>query len=411
VIASTALTLTLLVGANGALDLGIQAEGRTRSTDPTAVQGNRLLVDASLSPRIQVQLVGPGSTFTLGYDPRLAWTNLGRSGAAQPTQLDVLHSGRLGVVVAPDLRYTLTFRANGAVGRTDLVTLRQTQPTSGPPQVIPTTASIPYRNARAELTLRLAPDRRSTWTVGTTVAQDGGTTAAGQALLPNQRTVTARLDYAWNATRLDALGLRLDGTGSELTATRNRSAFANGLGTWRRQLSPTVSASAGAGGVWLYSEPTPSGPARQRFLPAAEASLAATGIPEVIAPDPVAAVPRPVVQPLRANVSARLGAGIDRLSGEVSQQLDGEAGISWTPVENLTLSARGSAAVAWQTQGRSRRTGLDLRASWAAWPRLRPELGAYVTQQQPVAPTPAFTEYGVSLGVSLDAPTQRWRSP
>jgi hypothetical protein len=418
---SSALALALLLSATGArLDVGVATEGRTRSTDPRAVQGADVLTDVVVSPTAQGQLLFPRGSLTSGYAPRLSWTDLG-GGTARPRRLDALHEGRLRFQLDPSPIWSLGLAGSGAVGRTDLLALARAQ--AGPvlpPTTVPTTQPIPYYRLRAELALRYAPDRRTTWTIALGRGNDGGSTALGRAALPTQQTATARVAVAWNASREDVLGLRLDATGSrfptsqviirhdpapsETVTTDQRSAFGTGLATWRRQLAPTATLSAGAGAALLYSEALTAGataadaPRRtphHRLRPAAEAGLS-------VGPDR---------RGFTASADAQLGATIDRLTGVVSQQVQGGLTGSWRPGERLTLTGRAASSLAWYDPsndtrgGRSRTGSLELRGAYAFTPRARMTLGTYANWQrpQPGAAVP-FLEYGVSVGLGLDAP-------
>jgi hypothetical protein len=413
---SSAVALALLLSATGArLDVGVATEGRTRSTDPRAVQGADVLTDVVVTPAVQGQLLFPLSSLSAAYAPRLAWTDLG-GGTTRPRRLDVLHEGRLRLQLDPNPIWSLGLSGSGAVGRTDLVALSRAQ--TGPvlpPTTIPTTQPIPYYRLRAELALRYAPDRRTTWTLALGRGNDGGSTASARAALPTQQTATARLDVAWNATREDVLGLRLDATASRLpsndltapsgtVSTDQRSGFGAALATWRRQLAPTATLTTGAGAALLYTEAlTPGATAadaprhtpHQQVRPAAEAGIS-------LGPDR---------RGFTASADARLGATIDRLTGAVSQQVEGGLTGSWSPGERLTLTGRAATSLAWYDPalgtrgGRSRTGSMEVRGAYAFTPRVRMTLGSYANWQRPQPGTAVpFLEYGVFTGLALDAP-------
>jgi hypothetical protein len=112
---------------------------------------------------------------------------------------------------------------------------------------------------------------------------------------------------------------------------------------------------------------------------------------------------------LAGQAAVRLGAGIDRITGEVAQQLEGSASLHWAVRSNLGLSARAAGALAWQDSGDSRRGELQLRSAWAVTPRIGAALGTYgVWQRSPTAPS--FVEVGVIAALSFEVAPLTWRA-
>jgi hypothetical protein len=419
-LAPAALSLSLALGAPLALqlDAGLHVEARTRSADRD-VQREDVLVDLTATPAVEVEARSGHATYSARYAPGLTLSHLGaRTGTER--HVDVLHDGRLRYVLEPSHAWRLALTGTGARGRTDLVVqgLRGDVP-AGP---VPTTAVLDYQRGGAELDLLLTPDQRSRWELTGGIFTSGGTTTASRAALPLENTLTAGLAYRWAATRLDGLGFALAGRGSRFPDPGDLGAYATSLGTWTRRLSTDVTAELGAGAVWLYARNVRFDGVEERILvqrkvrPAAQLRLAADvplvagrrTTPAVGAGGGSEAPPPPPDERLRAEASARLGAGIDRLTAEVSQQAEGAASLTWERTHGASLVGRAYGTIAWQQLGRSETLGLELRARWVLTSYLRPEVGLYVASQRPAGPSPSFTEYGVLVAVSLDAPRQSW---
>jgi hypothetical protein len=147
--------------------------------------------------------------------------------------------------------------------------------------------------------------------------------------------------------------------------------------------------------------PPSTGRATQRRTePAAE-----LGLTWIAAPPSEAA--GEAVQPAGARgstgeVTARLGASVDRLTGRAVPSLEGRALLRWPLAPRLSLRAEGAGTLTWPRAGRTRTghlsAGADLRlASWATL-----DLGAFATRQWSEVPgVPRVDAWGGILGLTL----------
>lgn len=442
-----AISLAVALGAPLALqlDAGLHLEARTRSADED-VQREEVLLDLTATPALELEARTGDSTLAVRYAPGVTLAHLGaRTGTER--RIEVLHDGRIRYLLEPSDAWHLALVGTGARGRTNLIIqgLRGDAPTG----LVPTTTTIDYQRGSAELELLLNQHRRSRWILTGGIFTSGGTTTESRAALPVEHSLAAGLAYRWGATHLDELGFALAGRGSHFPEDGDRGAYATTLGTWNRRLAENLTAGLGAGAVWIYARGVRSDGVeehtilRRKAYPAAEVTLTA-GLP--LAPGRAAAAgagrggeervgrvgggggrrgggrggggrggegrgdeaATPAAEMLRAEAAARLGAGIDRLTAEVSQQAEGSATLAWDRPHGISLAGRAYGTVAWQQLGRAETLGLELRAGWAANTFMRPEVGLYVAAQRPPGPAPSFTEYGVLVAVSLDAPRQTW---
>jgi hypothetical protein len=389
-IGAVPLLLASALGAGGSLDVGVRGEGTFRWDDPALTAGEARNLDATVAPHAGLRLYAGGASAELDYRPRLTLRDIGPD-----RRRETFHEGEVRLRLEPSAVFRLEAFGAGGVGQTDLVTLNRLAPPGQGTDTIPTTSTLDLRSLRAGATLRLAPDRRSEWILSATGSAGGGADAASRAFLPTERTASGDLQVSWSATRVDRLGLHLTAEGSRLPDLDGESAWSTALGTWRHRASRQVELSAGAGATGFYTSypGTPGRVVSRAVRPAAELGLGATGGEHAAA----------------LSLGARLGASIDRVTGEASQSAEGTALLGWPATTWLALRLNGSGSVSWPRAGVIRRAGLEAGAAITVAPHLRLDLGGYGTWQRsanPIAPT--LTEYGALLGVSISAPTLEW---
>jgi hypothetical protein len=397
-----AIALACALGADARLDAGVGTQATTRRTDALgqapAIETD-VRINVALTPRLHLAAQGGGIAFRAGYQPQVTFVDVGRS-----VQRNVMHDASLALGVAPSSVWSLTATATGGMGRTDLVTenLRPSLPAGTIPDSIATRQVLEVERAGMSLALRSAPTRRSTVELGAGASVGGGTDRASRVYLPMERSANAAAGYRYAVTREDRVGLDVSGQVSRLeqaadaAGPQTTSAFGVAIATWRHQLTPSVETRSGAGAMWLYSDlPAKDGAAerRTRARPAAELGLDMKSL----------------TRDVNGEAVARLWADIDRITGEVSQQLQGSATLGWAMRPSLKLSASAGAALAWQDSGASRRGELTLRTSWAATRLVGTELGAYgAWQHSPSAPS--FTEIGAFVALTFEMAPVDWRA-
>ena len=395
-----AFVLASTLGAPWALqaESGVRLEERTLHGNDTA-QKEPTVADLVAAPHLLLKALGEGSSAEVGYDPRFTAREVGTRAHQRVEQM---HEGHLQLQYAPAEAFHLAGIASGGMGRIDLAAAPATDTggtSTGPPSTVPTVRLVDMKHGRLGLDLRAVPDRRSLLLVSGGLGMDGGTNGASREALPTEHVTDGTAEYRWSASRLDQVGLRAAAQRTKLPSLDSTSSWASALALWRRRAMPALDLWAGAGAVDLYSR-VPAGAAgtTRRLEPAAE-----LGAATVAASTGDATAPKG--QPLMADALLRLGAGIDRLTGEVSRQLEGSAGGSWAVDRTLTLSARTSGALAWQRAGRSVLGRLDTAATWAATARVHLELGLFGSWQHTMdAGTSSYSEVGVSMALVLEAP-------
>jgi hypothetical protein len=394
----TAFVLGCLLGANVSLGVGASAEARLRRTDDPA-QAREIGKELTLAAPLDLSVLDGKAAYEAAYQPRLTLRS-DVFGAGS----EVMHEGSLRIARVPGDRWSMALRATGGVGKTDLITenRRPDQPAGTTPDTVATRRVISIERVGFDASLGAAPTRRSTFELRAGVAQDGGADRASRVSLPKERSVSAGADYRYALGLRDAVDLNLSGRASRLensstsgTAT-GTSAFAVALAGWRHRLTTSVDVRAAGGAAWLHERlPGLEGTTQTRtqLQPSAQVDLYA----------------RSLARSVDGHASARLAAGIDRLTGEVSRELDSSADLTWTVSPRFTASVRGSGVVAWQREGTSRRGEGELRGAWVVSRYVGAELGGYVAWQNGPA-APSFVEYGVSLALTCRAEPLRWHT-
>jgi hypothetical protein len=210
----------------------------------------------------------------------------------------------------------------------------------------------------------------------------GGEDAASRALAPVERGVRAEGMLSWSATRRDRLVGHLDAIGAELLD--RTTAIAAITGTWRRRFTPQVEGRMG-GGALVGVMRDPASGERREIAPAAELGLANTDARRELFED----------------VAVRLGATIDRATGEVARQLEATAIAGWAFARRWTLSGRGGATWSWVPSGDVARVSLATQLGWAALEHVTLGGGVYADWQHTASPAlPSFYEGGVFVSAS-----------
>ncbi|MGC3996231.1 MAG: hypothetical protein QM767_01325 [Anaeromyxobacter sp.] len=392
--------LALLVAcALGAPDLearaALRAEVSERRYDPE--EGDARRTDQLLlHPDLQADLVGPDARLGLAYRPRIAFIKT----AGLPDQREVLHDGAARLTLLAARPWRITLEATGALGRTDLVT--QFRPGTGgggtgggtggePPPVVTTTSVVDYQNASLILSLAGPAGRASDLSLDLTAHTDGGATAEARQSMPTQRTAEARALWIRRITPRDGVELRADALWAELPDLDTRSATGTGVLTWTHRFSRTWDGRAGAGAVggWfdLADETTSD------VYPAGELGLSHRSAD------------------LRAgqDLRVRLGAGIDRLTGEVAPEQTFELTARWRLGESFGLSALVAGGLAQQELGDTRRGNAEVRGTWEVHRLVELDLGLFGQAQRANRITlPSFDEWGAYLGATLRTPVGVW---
>jgi hypothetical protein len=379
-----AAAAVIALAALGAMRLesGVRVEGLARNTDPP-VREEATTAELVAAPHVRLGLRAPELAFSGAYEPRVSAPDV-----LSDARVDVLHEVELQAEWTGLPVWELTASAAGVRGRTDLIT--EALRGDGDPRTIPTAAPLRYTNVRADLALEGSPDPRTVLELTAGWFFERGNDAASRVLLPTQRGIRARATYRRNVTRRDILGVNALGEGGRFPGDRT-SAFALALATWRRKLMRELDGWAGAGAVGSFFE-GPEGVERE-VRPAGEVGLAHQ-------------LPR---WRLDEELRARLGAGIDRLTGEVSPELEVSAVFGLAPTAAWSFSGRGVGTFTRLEDGDTRRGSLDLRARRRLGPRASLELGVYGLWQRSDSPgVPSLTEYGTVLAFAVDAPPFTW---
>jgi len=392
------LVLACALSADLRVDASVGTQGTTRRTEPVG-QPAVVETDVAFLPQLSLDARTGRLGIDAGYQPRLTLTDIGPH-----VQREVMHDARLTASLAPSSVWSLAATATGGIGRTDLITenLRPNLPAGSIPDTIATRQEIDVERAGLSLALRSAPSKRSGLDLDAGASVGGGANQASRSYLPFERTATAGAGYRYAVTPQDRIGLNLSGELSRFdqgaaVGPQSTAGFAVAVAGWRHQATPAVEVHGGAGAMWLYAnQPGETGSAepRSRFRPAGELGLDVQSLTKTT----------------NGQAVARLWADIDRVTGEVTQQLQGSATLGWAIRPSLALSGRAGAALGWQTSGgQSRRGEVELRGNWAATRVIGTELGAYAAWQR--APSaPSFLETGAFVRLTLVMAPLTWRA-
>lgn len=370
--------LSSVLGADLRVDGGVRTESRYRTND---TEGAERLTTAEVSviPRIGIELTGPDGALGAQYLPTLRAPDVLTS-----LEPDVLHVAELRGRLRLAPVWTLTTVAGGERGRTDLLAESRRRPTT--PEAIPTTAVLRYASARVELAVEGTLDPRTSLRLTAGGFAGGGDDQASRLIMPIERRVQAGAGVEWSATRRDTLALQLSGLGAEV-ANRRDAALGSLTVGWRRALERNVEARIRAGALGSWSA-APGEHTHRALLPTGEVGVTHTSERHHTSED----------------LSVRLGAAVDRITGAVEQQVEATASSRWAPVPGWSFGARLGAARGRQGPARSDRGAFELRADWAISAQLTAALGLYGSWQDAAPPLPSFKEGGAFLSLALDLP-------
>jgi len=373
--AALATALTLAARDDLQLEAGLLTVGRTRTSAPSGGPATTT-TEAVLQPRVSAALTGPDVGVALAYRPRLFAPDL--LGWDRP---DVLHVADVRTTLRLDPAWGLAVVAEGARGTTDMLT--ESRRAAVPDlQTITTRQLVRYRSARADLRLDGGLGARTTLGASAGWFLDGGEDAPSRALVPIERGVRGDAALRFSATPRDQLEGRLDWTGTQLLA--RTTSLARLIGTWRRRVSPTLEAWAGGGAIGAV-ERQGGGTSRQVF-PAAELGASDAARPN-----------------LSEELVARLGAYVDRGTGDVARQLEAVATVRWSFARAWSLSARGAAAARRTPAEEVRRVSFATFLAWAKVEHVTVGGGVYGDWQAVTATgLPSFYEGGLFLALSAD---------
>jgi len=379
-----ALALLLAVSAGGLddlrLELGSQAEARSRtlSLEGEAAE-TRLSLEAR--PRVAVVAEGPALRVSAAYAPWVrAWELDERP--------ELGHELHLGVAAATH-RWRIDAGATGRRGRMDPLDDLGRSLSSESATPLPTLEPQPFAAAEARAAASVLLGGRTSLRTAAAFGVTGGTDAAARLLLPVSRSVSASAAVERRVTWNDTVTL---GAGAVASRTDPGSELAvlAADATWRRQLSRTLEAWAGAGAALQRADPVETRAGRP--------TLAPTGVLGL------------------AHASARGRSA--SLTGRAFTTLDPYAGVAYRAVEaRATLGVRPWRDIGLQASLVGLTSlpdpdvalgGLDLVAGWASGPDLTLEAGASGRwQRDETAGRPSFVEVHTFVGVRFAAGARR----
>ncbi len=374
---AVALAFALATGAPGdlQLDAAVGTLGRTRTTVPSAGPSSTV-AEATVMPRVAAGIAGTELTAGLTYQPVLSAPDLTTRAA-----MDVLHAADARAELRLDPLWRLAGTAAAARGTTDLLTESRRSPTDL--QTIPTTGTLTYRAARAELRLDGALDARTSVSTSAGWFLDGGEDAASRALVPVERGIRAEGALRWRATPLDRLDGRVAGT--RATLLDRTTYLVEATTTWRRTLAATREVWVGGGAIG--ADTSDRGGTRARVFPAAELGLSQVSLP----------------LRLSTQLLARAGATINRATGEAAPQLEAIGSARWQLATAWSLSGRGAVADARLSAGEVRRLSAETRLDWTATAHLLLGFGVFADWQLAAAPgLPSIREGGLFVAAAAD---------
>jgi hypothetical protein len=374
--APLALAVALAAPADLRLEAGVSSTGLARTTAQAGLPATSR-AEALVTPWVAAALPGPDLGLAVAYRPILSDADV-----LSRRSLDVLHAGeaRAQLRLAPPWR--LSAAGNVARGTTDL--LAEARRTPGELQTIPTTQLVSYRADRADLRLEGGLDPRTALEASAGWFLDGGEGPASRALVPVEEGLRARAGVRWNATPIDVLDGRAEGTRVQLLGLTDT--LAEATAGWRRRVAPPLDAWARAGAIATLQR-APSGATRRGLLPALELG-AGDGDPR---------------RPLALLVVARAGAAVDRSTGYVGRQLEALGTARWRLAPLWTLSSRAGVSLIRLAAGDVRRVSAESRIEWRATPHLAVGAGLFGDWQLAAGPAlPPIAEGGVLVALSAD---------
>lgn len=384
------LLLSCALAAEGHLDLGLRSDGRARWVTPAAPADRRTL-DVAASPTLDLGIRSRATTFGASYRPSLTLRDLGQDQARAE-----LHEGTLRLSVAPGAPLRFDLSATGVAGRTDQVTLNRSATTPSGSQAITDAGPIDVRSLRTDAGLRLALDARNEASLSVGGAWSDGADARSRLSMPLARSVEAGLAYGWRAAPREQLTVSLTGELGEVPAQRTTSGATTLQAGWRWNATPALVLAAAGGAVGYFSAIAPADSAEGHRV-SREVRPAGTLKAEYAR------------RALTAGFDGRLGASMDRTSGLTTQQVGASFALGWKATRALALQARGSGSRSWARPGRTDWAGVELGASVRVSTATALTVGAYGAWQDSTLPAAVdFSEYGLSLGFAIRAPTTRF---
>ncbi|HEY3449717.1 MAG TPA: hypothetical protein VGK67_25410 [Myxococcales bacterium] len=356
------------------VEAGVRSEARVRGAQAssTSLQPS---FDFEIDPSAAARLAWHAADLSLSYSPQLIVPTSGSSLVRLLHRVDLSLEGR----TESGVRLFLTERASYGDADLSPVSQAQTDPTA-PLQTLPATSiTVHYLSSQTGAGLDAALSRHARFSLSAGWLVSGGIDRAAQQALPLQRGPLGELSLSVEATRLDTLQTRLDGS-SALFTTGLRATVAGLEESWLRALAPSWSLSLGAGlGV---TDVQGAAPSRLRWLPIGEAGLSYK--------------PADRGGAVQAGLSVRAAPVIDRITGEAYERIDGRLAAGWAPRRDLLLSAQaGAGVVATGTQSGSTLALFQAAATYASGTDWALSLGVRAAHQ--ALPT-SFDEFGAFLG-------------
>lgn len=385
---AAALSL-LLVGGVGdvRLDVGVRAESRAAMLAPSGLDPvTRTTLD--LMPRAGLLYDGPPVHVRAAYAPRL------RAPASAPAR-DVTTSHQVDLRAETDTGglWEIGAGVSAVRGYTDPLSDLWLLVPSQSPSPTPTTEPQPFESLRTAIFVTNRFGRRTSATGNAAWSVSGGSDAPSRALLPIQRTVALGAALDRNATRRDTLRLSLDATATR-TDPASDAAWGSASVAWRHDFTRAVQGMASAGGALTY-EDAPQRIVRRSLTAVAEGGLSRR--------DPNGRGAQ--------ELAVRVKPAIDRLTGEVSEQLEATATVHRELAQRWWVSSSASGGAHW-TPGRSVFGLLDGRVSWAVAHGLAAQLGFLARwQREESGDRPSFFEGATFVALAFDRPHPARRSP
>lgn len=249
------------LAAAPSLDLGVQAEGRHRTSDVPGLDTERMQ-EGELAPWFRLGLKVREAELTADYRPLLTLTN--RTGGNRT----FLHQAALAARWQLDPGWLASTSLEGRTGTVSLFQLLPGGKVGAPPaQPVPAISTLGYQSLVGTLGLGVKPGPRHRVQVTLTGALEGGAEVADQRLLPFQRRVQGLASLEWDAAPHDVLASVLDVTYADFSSGQ-RVDIALLTETWRREVSREVRLWAGGGAA--VAEQRVDGVTSGRLLPTAE---------------------------------------------------------------------------------------------------------------------------------------------
>jgi hypothetical protein len=455
--AGLALLLAVALGADVRIEPGLRTEALVRRIDPAPTPADKDALDLTANPTLSAAVTGGVGSASLLYNPTFTATDVGPD-----LRWQHMHQGEARVRLGMRPTWNVQAFASGGIGRSDLISLNRSAGggagggtggsggtgTGGAPGTATTSIStiqtLDLMQWRSGMSFQVAPDRRTTLILAAALSEDGGATARSRIFRPVARSSDGSAELGWYASRLDQLGLRLTAMQMRIAALSVDAAVGTALATWRRNLTPAIQLSTGAGATAVQSrvlrtgQPQLGRETQRLYSPAGQLGITKvarapilsqgqttpplpapgdedeTNPTETTAPPPTQAqaqvqdlaVPgRSRLTDATGSLLATLAGTVDRNSGVATPSFDVTGALRWPFIGDMSLFSDASGTLTWPKGGRRTKRGqADLGASFPLGPRVTCDVGGYGTWQHSDDPAvPNVKEYGAFVRLGLRA--------